>query len=93
LVLLTVATQSVAVVAALLLGRSDSDLLAFPAISAFTLGIVVYLIVMTNSRSSPGAPPLPDSLTRVCAWSADAGCLDGGPGGQEIAFAPHRWCA
>ncbi|MEJ7723690.1 MAG: tellurite resistance/C4-dicarboxylate transporter family protein [Ilumatobacteraceae bacterium] len=45
--LLTVATQSVAVVAALLLGRSDSDLLAFLAISAFTLGIVVYLIVMT----------------------------------------------
>lgn len=45
--LLTVATQSVAVVAALLLARSANDLLAFVAIGAFTLGIMLYVIVMT----------------------------------------------
>src|SRR5699024_6907451 len=44
--LLTVATQSVAVVAALLLSRSSSDLLAFVALGAYALGTVLYLIVM-----------------------------------------------
>jgi tellurite resistance protein TehA-like permease len=45
--LLTVSTQSIAVVAGLFLTRTDSDALAFTAIAAFTLGIVLYLIVMT----------------------------------------------
>jgi tellurite resistance protein TehA-like permease len=45
--LLTVSTESVAVLAGLLLTRSDSDLLAFVALAAFTLGFVLYLIVMT----------------------------------------------
>ncbi len=45
--LLTVSTQSIAVVAGLFLTRTDSDALAFAAIAAFTLGIVLYLIVMT----------------------------------------------
>ena len=45
--LLTVSTESVAVVAGLLLTQSDSDLLAFTALAAFTLGVVLYLVVMT----------------------------------------------
>ena len=45
--LLTVGTESVAVVAALLLGHGGGDLLAFVALAAFTLGLVLYLIVMT----------------------------------------------
>jgi tellurite resistance protein TehA-like permease len=45
--LLTVSTESVAVVAGLQLATSSSDLLAFVALAAFTLGIVLYLIVMT----------------------------------------------
>jgi len=45
--LLTVSTESIAVVAGLLLTRHDADLLAFLAMSAFTLGLVLYLVVMT----------------------------------------------
>lgn len=48
--LLTVATQSVAVVAGLLLTSDEvghRDLLAFVGVAAFALGIVLYLIVMT----------------------------------------------
>ena len=45
--LLTVSTESVVVLGALLLGRHESDLLAFTLIAAFTLGVVLYLIVMT----------------------------------------------
>jgi tellurite resistance protein TehA-like permease len=45
--LLTVSTESVVVLGALLLGRHSSDLLAFALIAAFGLGLVLYLIVMT----------------------------------------------
>lgn len=45
--LLTVSTQSIAVVAGLLLVDETSDLLAFTALAAFTLGCVLYVIVMT----------------------------------------------
>jgi len=45
--LLTVSTESIAVVAGLLVTQDDNDLLAFTAIAAFTLGVVLYLIVMT----------------------------------------------
>ncbi len=45
--LLTVATESVAVFGALLLGHDPSDFLAFMCIAAFCLGLVLYLIVMT----------------------------------------------
>ena len=46
--LLTVATESVAVLGALLLPRTDSELLALVCLAAFTLGIVLYVIVMTS---------------------------------------------
>jgi tellurite resistance protein TehA-like permease len=45
--LLTVSTESIAVLGALLLGRSGSDALAFVCLAAFALGLVLYLIVMT----------------------------------------------
>ena len=45
--LLTVSTESVVVLGSLLLGRHPSDLLAFSLVAAFTLGLVLYLIVMT----------------------------------------------
>jgi tellurite resistance protein TehA-like permease len=45
--LLTVATESIAVLGALLLGRGDRDLLAFTCLALFCLGLVLYLIVMT----------------------------------------------
>ena len=45
--LLTVSTESIAVLGALLLARSGSDALAFVSLAAFTLGLVLYLIVMT----------------------------------------------
>jgi tellurite resistance protein TehA-like permease len=45
--LLTVSTESIAVLGALLLGRDGGDALAFAALAAFTLGVVLYLIVMT----------------------------------------------
>lgn len=45
--LLTVATESIVALGALLLGRHPDDLLAFALIAAFALGVVLYLIVMT----------------------------------------------
>ncbi len=45
--LLTVSTESVVVLGALLLARHPSDLLAFALVAAFALGLVLYLIVMT----------------------------------------------
>jgi tellurite resistance protein TehA-like permease len=45
--LLIVSTQSVAVLGALLLGRGSGDGLAFLVLAAFTLGIALYLIIMT----------------------------------------------
>jgi tellurite resistance protein TehA-like permease len=45
--LLTVSTESIAVLGALLLPEHPRDLLAFACLAAFLLGIVLYLIVMT----------------------------------------------
>jgi tellurite resistance protein TehA-like permease len=45
--LLTVATESIAVLGALLLPRHDSDALAYTCLALFCLGLVLYLIVMT----------------------------------------------
>ena len=45
--LLTVSIESIAVVAGLLATRHDSDLLVFVGLAAFTLGILLYIIVMT----------------------------------------------
>jgi tellurite resistance protein TehA-like permease len=45
--LLTVSLESIAVGAALLLPHHPGDLLAFVGLAAFTLGVVLYVIVMT----------------------------------------------
>lgn len=45
--MLTVSTESIVVLAALLFGRTDDDLLAFTAVGLFLLGVVLYIIVMT----------------------------------------------
>ncbi len=45
--LLTVSSQSIAALGALLLAQHPGDLLAFTALAMFLLGIVLYLIVMT----------------------------------------------
>lgn len=45
--LLTVSTESVVVLGALLVVRNPNDLLAFALVAAFALGLVLYLIVMT----------------------------------------------
>jgi tellurite resistance protein TehA-like permease len=68
--LLTVSTESIAVVAGLQLARSDSDLLAFVAVVAFTLGIVLYLIVMTMVFLRWTFHPLDPSEADPPAWIA-----------------------
>jgi tellurite resistance protein TehA-like permease len=45
--LLTVSTESIAVLAGLLLARDGGDALAFVALACLTLGVVLYVIVMT----------------------------------------------
>ncbi len=45
--LLTVSTESIVVLGALLLARHPDDLLAFALVAGFGLGLVLYLIVMT----------------------------------------------
>lgn len=45
--LLAVATESIAVVGALLIRQTPSDLIAFLSLAAFGVGFVLYLIVMT----------------------------------------------
>ena len=68
--LLTVSTESVAVVAALELTRSDNDLLAFTALAAFGLGLVLYLIVMTMVVLRWTFEPLDPTEADPPAWIA-----------------------
>jgi tellurite resistance protein TehA-like permease len=68
--LLTVSTESIAVLAALLLPRHESDLLAFTALAAFTLGIVLYLIVMTMVFLRWTFQPLDPAEADPPAWIA-----------------------
>ena len=68
--LLTVSTESIAVVAALQLTRTDSDLLAFAAIVAFTLGLLLYLIVMTMVFLRWTFQPLDPTEADPPAWIA-----------------------
>lgn len=68
--LLTVSTESVAVLGALLLGRGKSDLLAFTCIAAFTLGLVLYLIVVTMAFLRWTFQPLEPTEADPPAWIA-----------------------
>ncbi len=68
--LLTVATESVAVFGALLLGHHPSDFLAFVCIAAFCLGLVLYLIVMTMVFLRWTFQPLEPTEADPPAWIA-----------------------
>jgi tellurite resistance protein TehA-like permease len=68
--LLTVSTESVAVVAALELTRTSNDLLAFTALAAFGLGLVLYLIVMTMVFLRWTFQPLDPTEADPPAWIA-----------------------
>jgi len=68
--LLTVATESVAVFGALLLGHHPSDFLAFMCIAAFCLGLVLYLIVMTMVFLRWTFQPLEPTEADPPAWIA-----------------------
>ena len=68
--LLTVATESVAVFGALLLGHDPSDFLAFMCIAAFCLGLVLYLIVMTLVFLRWTFQPLEPTEADPPAWIA-----------------------
>jgi tellurite resistance protein TehA-like permease len=68
--LLTVATESVAVLGGLLLGHDGSDLLAFTCIAGFGLGLVLYLIVMTMVFQRWTFQPLEPTEADPPAWIA-----------------------
>ncbi len=68
--LIIVSTQSVAVLGALLLARHPHDLLAFVVIAMFTLGLVIYLIVMTMVFLRWTFDPLDPTEASPPAWIA-----------------------
>lgn len=68
--LLTVATESVAVLGALLLRRTDNEVLALACLAAFTLGIVLYIIVMTSLFLRWTFEPLDPSQADPPSWIA-----------------------
>jgi tellurite resistance protein TehA-like permease len=68
--LLTVSVESVAVTGALLLPHDRNDLLAFTCLAAFTLGLVLYLIVMTMVFLRWTFQPLEPTEADPPAWIA-----------------------
>ena len=68
--LLTVSTESIAVLGALLLADGGGDGLAFACIACFTLGIVLYLIVMTMVFLRWTFQPLEPTEADPPAWIA-----------------------
>lgn len=68
--LIIVSTQSVAVLGALLLTRHPDDMLAFAVIAMFTLGLVIYLIVMTMVFLRWTFDPLDPTEASPPAWIA-----------------------
>lgn len=68
--LLTVSTQSIAVVAGLLVAGTDHDVLAFAGLCTYTVGIVLYLIVMTMVFLRWTFHPLDPTEADPPAWIA-----------------------
>lgn len=68
--LLTVSTESIAVLGALLLGHDPDDLLGFACVAAFFLGLVLYLIVMTMVFLRWTFQPLQPTEADPPAWIA-----------------------
>jgi tellurite resistance protein TehA-like permease len=88
--LLTVSTQSIAVVAGVFLTRTDSDALAFTAVAAFTLGIVLYLIVMTMVFLRWTFHPLDPTEADPPAWIAAGAVAITVLAGSNIILAADR---
>ena len=68
--LLTVSVESVAVAGAVLLPHDRNDLLAFTCLAAFTLGLVLYIIVMTMVFLRWTFQPLDPTEADPPAWIA-----------------------
>jgi len=68
--LLTVSTESIAVLGGLLLGHEESEALAFTCLAAFTLGLVLYLMVMTLVFMRWAFQPLEPSEVDPPSWIA-----------------------
>jgi tellurite resistance protein TehA-like permease len=68
--LLTVSLESIAVLGALLLVRDPGDLLAFTCLASFTLGLLLYLIVMTMVFLRWTFQPLEPDEADPPAWIA-----------------------
>jgi len=68
--LLTVSTESICVLGAILLRRTDSEMLAFVCLATFTLGLMLYLIVMTMVFQRWTLQPLDPLEVDPPAWIA-----------------------
>lgn len=68
--LLTVSTQSIASLGALLLARGGGDLLAFVCVALFALGLLLYLIVMTMVFLRWTFQPLSPTEAEPPSWIA-----------------------
>jgi tellurite resistance protein TehA-like permease len=68
--LLTVATQSIVALGALLLTRTDNELLAFACLAWFGVGIVLYLMLMTIVFLRWVLHPLDPATTEPPTWIA-----------------------
>jgi tellurite resistance protein TehA-like permease len=68
--LLTVSIESVSVLGALRLARDGGDLLAFVCLAAFTLGLILYVIVMTMVFLRWTFQPLEPTEADPPAWIA-----------------------
>ena len=96
--LLVVATESIGVLGALLLvhGKDPNQLLELTALGAFTLGLVLYLIVMTMLFLRWTFYPLgPDELQPPSWIAAGAVAITVLAGSNLLARArcPHAWIA
>ena len=89
--LMTVATESIAVLAGLHLTRRDGDLLAVVAVAAFTVGFVLYLIVMTMLFTRWTFSPLDPAEADPPAWiAAGAVAITTLAGSNLLAAADHQ---
>lgn len=85
--LLIVSTQSIAVLGALLVVRHPHDLLAFVVVAMFTLGLALYLIVMTMVFLRWTFDPLDPTEASPPAWIAAGAVAISVLAGSNILFA------
>lgn len=85
--LLIVSTQSIAVLGALLVVRHPHDLLAFVVVAMFTLGLTLYLIVMTMVFLRWTFDPLDPTEASPPAWIAAGAVAISVLAGSNVLFA------